>query len=61
MNMLFDLLSSIKEQLESIAYIKRVSLLYDAGLIDKKYLMDNLMTKKEMDLFESVQKEGLGI
>lgn len=61
MNMLFDLLSSIKEQLESIAYIKRVSLLYDAGLIDKKYLMDNLMTKKEMDLIESVQKERLGI
>ncbi|RGD76359.1 hypothetical protein DXC78_06625 [Faecalicoccus pleomorphus] len=61
MNMLFDLLSSIKEQLESIAYIKRVSLLYDAGLIDKKYLMDNLMTKKEMDLLESVQKERLGI
>lgn len=59
--MLFDLLSSIKEQLESIAYIKRVSLLYDAGLIDKKYLMDNLMTKKEMDLLESVQKERLGI
>lgn len=61
MNMLFDLLSSIKEQLGSIAYIKRVSLLYDAGLIDKKYLMDNLMTKKEMDLLESVQKERLGI
>lgn len=61
MNMLFDLLSSIKEQLESIAYIKRICLLYDAGLIDKKYLMDNLMTKKEMDLFESVRKERLGI
>lgn len=59
--MLFDLLSSIKYQLESIAYIKRISLLYDAGLIDKKYLMDNLMTKKEMDLLESVQKERLGI
>ena len=61
MNMLFDLLSSIKEQLESIAYIKRVSHLYYEGLNDKKYLMDNLMTKKVMVLLESVQKERLGI
>ena len=61
MNMLYNLLSSIKEQLESLAYIKRIGLLYDAGLINKKYLMDNLMTKKEIDLIESVQKERLGI